>query len=186
MLEKIKVTNWIGVFDNKATHDDQIESCMAGKYVKAMPQEYKELKHYDYLCFLDSKVAKVSELFVESSINKFFVKQNFAMLLRKHWFIHDNVLEEYNESMKQARYRLESNKYKKYIETQVNAGLSNKSLLCACGFIIRNMKHEKTLEINKTWYRHIQECGIQDQISFFFVKQLFSDVIYPFTEYPYL
>jgi hypothetical protein len=48
------------------------------------------------------------------------------------------------------------------------------------------MKHEKIKEINNTWYQHIQECGIQDQISFFFVKQLFNDYIYPFTEIPFV
>jgi hypothetical protein len=29
-------------------------------------------------------------------------------------------------------------------------------------------------------------CGIQDQISFFFVKQLFSDFILPFKEIPFV
>jgi hypothetical protein len=52
--------------------------------------------------------------------------------------------------------------------------------------VIRNMKHEKIQKINNTWYNHIQECGIQDQISFFFVKQLFEGCIYPFTEIPFL
>jgi hypothetical protein len=48
------------------------------------------------------------------------------------------------------------------------------------------MKHEKIIKINITWYQHIEECGIQCQISFYFVKQLFNDYIYPFTENPYL
>ncbi len=47
------------------------------------------------------------------------------------------------------------------------------------------MRHEKNNELSSTWYQHIQECGIQDQISFFFVQQLFSDIIYPFTETPF-
>jgi hypothetical protein len=47
------------------------------------------------------------------------------------------------------------------------------------------MKHVKMVEINTTWYEHINECGIQDQISFFFVKQLFNDNIYPFVENPF-
>jgi hypothetical protein len=91
--------------------------------------------------------------------------------------------------MKQERYRLESKKYKNYITNQVNAGLrvlTPQQKHCACGFLIRNMKHEKMIEINTTWFKHIQECGIQDQISFFFVKQLFYDYIYPFTEIPFL
>jgi hypothetical protein len=93
------------------------------------------------------------------------------------------VWDEYNESMNQERYRLESNKYKNYINNQIKNGLSEVTEHhCACGILIRNMKHEKMNELNETWYQHIQECGIQDQISFFFVKQLFEGCINSFTE----
>jgi hypothetical protein len=187
IFEKLKATNWIGIYDDKPTTHDIIKSCMIGKHIKVMPQEYPKLNEYDYLCFLDSKLDKVNEKFVENFINKYFIQQNYALLLRKHWFIHNNVWNEYNESMKQERYRIEAEKYKSYITNQVNAGLNEITQHhCACGFLIRNMKHEKMIEINTTWYKHIQECGIQDQISFFFVKQLFNDYIYPFTEIPFV
>ena len=89
--------------------------------------------------------------------------------------------------MKQPRYLLESEKYKNYIKNQVKNGLSEiTEHHCACGFLIRNMKHEKIIEINNTWYQHIQECGIQDQISFFFVKQLFNEYILPFKKIPFM
>ena len=188
MIENLKGTNWIGIYDEKPTTDDIIESCMVGKHIKTIPNEYTDLKEYDYLCFLDSKLEKVNEEFVENFITKYFIEQNYALLLRKHWFIND-LQTEYNLSMKQERYRLESEKYKNYITNQVNAGLrvlTPQQKHCACGFLIRNMKHEKMIEINTTWFKHIQECGIQDQISFFFVKQLFYDYIYPFTEIPFL
>ena len=187
MIEKIKKTNWIGIYDEKPTTDDLIESCMVGKHIKTMPQEYTELKDYDYLCFLDSKSEKINETFVENFITKYFIEQNYALLLREHWFIHNNVWNEYNESMHQHRYRLESEKYVNYIRKQIENGLSEiQDKHCACPFLIRNMKHKKIVEINSTWYQHIQECGIQDQISFFFVKQLFSEYIYPFTEVPFV
>jgi len=182
----LKNTNWIGIFDNKPTNDDIIESCMVGKHIKAMPQEYLELSNYDYLCFLDSKLAKINEIFVEEFINKYFIEENYALLLREHWVIHSNVWNEYNESMNQYRYTLESDKYKNYINNQIKNGLSEVTEHhCACGFLIRNMKHSKINELNNTWYQHIQECGIQDQISFFFVKQLFNEDILSFTEYPF-
>ena len=186
MIELLKGTGWIGIYDEKPITDDVIQSCMTGKHIKTMSHEYSELKDYDYLCFLDSKAGKVNEQFVEDFIHKYFIEQNYALLLRKHWFI-NNLLNEYNESMKQQRYRLESEKYKNYVRTQVNSGLSTLTRQhCACGFLIKNMKHEKMIEINTEWFKHIQECGIQDQISFFFVKQLFDDFIYPFTEIPFL
>jgi hypothetical protein len=187
IFENLKNTKWIGIYDDKQTNDDLIESCMVGKHIKTMPEKYNELKDFDYLCFLDSKLEKVNEIFVEYFITTYFIKQNYALLLRKHWFIHNNVWNEYNESLYQQRYVLESEKYKKYIHKQIDNGLSeNVQNHCACGFLIRNMKHKYMTEINNTWYNHILECGIQDQISFFFVKQLFNDYIYPFTEIPFV
>jgi hypothetical protein len=187
ILEKLKDTKWIGIYDNIPTNDDLIESCMVGKHIKAMPHKYDELKKYDYLCFLDTKLEKVNEIFVENYINIYFIEQNYSLLLRVHPFITNNVWNEYNVSMRQYRYQLESGKYKKYIRAQIDNGLSETVIThCACGFLIRNMKHDKNIEISTTWYNHIQECGIQDQISFFFVKQLFNEYIHPFIEYPYV
>ena len=66
------------------------------------------------LVFLDSKSGKVNEQFVETFITEYFVKCNYALLLREHWFIRDNVWNEYNESMRQKRYVI-AEKYRKYI-----------------------------------------------------------------------
>lgn len=187
MIKQLKNTNWIGIYQDCPTKDDLIESCMVGKHVKIMPHEYAELKSYDYLCFLDSKLDNVNEKFVENFINKYFIQQNYALLLRQHWFINNYVIDEYTESMKQYRYQLQDTKIKNYISNQAKRGLSLVTPNhCACCFLIRNMKHEKMIQINTEWFDHVQECGIQDQISFFFVKQLYSDIIYPFAESPFL
>jgi len=186
LFKELENTNWIAIFHNIPVTDNIIESCMVGKHIKTKPHEYKELKNYDYLCFLDNKKDKVSEIFVENFIDKYFIKENYALLLRKHWFINDNIWNEYNESMLQDRYYLQKEKYINYINGQINNGLSETTTNhCACGFLIRNMKHEKIIDINNTWYNHILECGIQDQISFFFIKQLFDEYILPFTEIPF-
>jgi hypothetical protein len=187
IIEKINGTSWIGIYDDKPTTDDLIESNMVGKHIKSMPHEYPELKDYDYLCFLDSKLEKVSEIFVEDFITKYFIEQNYALLLREHPYGNLSVWCEYNLSMHQHRYTLEKDKYASYIKGQLENGMSViTEHHCACGFLIRNMKHEKIIEINKTWYQHIQECGIQDQISFYFVKQLFMYCIHSFTEVPFV
>lgn len=188
MFERLQNTDWIGIYHDKQTKDDVIESCMVGKHIKAMPHEYNELKDYDYLCYMDSKLELVSETFVEEFIVKYFIEQNYALLLREHWYIHNNVWNEYNDSMMyHHRYRLESEKYQEYIKNQVNNGLSDiTEHHCATGLLIRNMKHEKMIDLNTTWYEHIQQCGIQCQISFFFVKQLFDGYIHSFTDNPFV
>jgi len=184
--EFLKATKWIAIYVEKPTTDDLIESSMIGKHTKVMSHEYSELKDYDYLCFLDNKAACVNEEFVENFIHKYFIENNYALLIKKHMFINDNVWNEYNESMFQKRYQLESEKYRNYIAKQVSVGLSVYTKQhCQTGFMIKNMKHKKMIEINTIWFKHIQECGIQCQISFHFVKQLFDEFIYPFTDSPY-
>ena len=195
LLFLLQKTKWIPVYDNKPTNDDLIEGNMIGKYIKTCPHMFPHLKDYDYLCYLDSKLEHVSEHFVEQYIHKYFVgdndnnndnNKNYALILRNHTFLPPDIWKEYEVSMEQKRYRLQSEQYKKYINTQVKSGLQSVTPYhCQCGFIIRNMKHPEINNIGETWVKHIQNCGIQDQISFFFVKQLFSDYILPFKETPF-
>lgn len=186
IFELLENTGWIRVFDDKPTTDDLIESCMVGKHIKALPHEYQELSKYDYLCYFDSKINNISETIVENLINKYCIEQNYALLLRLHFHYVDGkatVFDEYNVSLNQYRYTLEADKYMSYINKQLSKGFSHETNNhCACGYLIRNMKHEKINEINNVWYQNIQECGIQDQISFFFVYQQYNDYIYPFSE----
>jgi hypothetical protein len=68
-----------------------------------------------------------------------------------------------------------------YINRQLNNNIKEKTgTHSATGFIIRNMKHPEINNINNTWYTHILDCGIECQISFFFVTQLYIDYIYTF------
>jgi hypothetical protein len=194
LLFMLKKTKWIPIYDNKPTNDDLIQSNMLGKYIKTCPHMFPHLKEYDYLCYLDSKLEHISEKFVENYIHKYFVNNtdantntNYALILRNHTFLNPSVWEEYDASMGQHRYKLQSDAYKKYINSQVETGLKTETPYhCQCGFLIRNMKHPEINNIGETWLQHIQMCGIQDQISFFFVKQLFSDYILPFKEIPFV
>ena len=73
MMDLLKDTHWIVIYDEKPIVDDLIESCMIGKHAKTMSHEYSELKDYDYVCFLDSKLGHVNEQFVENFIHKYFI-----------------------------------------------------------------------------------------------------------------
>lgn len=186
MIKSLDGTGWIAILDDIPVSDDIIISCMQAKKVKVLPNEYKELRKYEFTCFLDSKLKRVSEKFVEDYIDRYFINANYALLLRKHWFIRNNIWNEYNESMHQQRYSIHKSNYEAYINSQINNGLSDTiENHCACGFLIRNMNHPKINHINREWYKHIQECGIQDQISFFFVQQLFTGYILQFSEIPF-
>jgi len=182
MIQQLKSTNWIGIFHDVSTNDNLVESSMASKHVKACPHEFKDLKDYSYLCYLDSKV-DIDVNLIQTFILDYFIYDSYALLLPEHWFLQHDVWNEFNEAMKQPRYKLEAEKYKKYIATQVSNGLSHTTKHhCQTTLLIRNMKHPKIKELNSTWYEHIQECGIECQISFFFVKQLFSECVYSLQE----
>jgi hypothetical protein len=186
MLLTLKFTNWISIFDDKPITTDEVISSMNSKHLKSLPEDFTVLKKYDYLCYLDSKVKKINETFVENLIKKYFIDKNYALLIRTHDFLKGFVWDEYKESMLQSRYRSEKHKYKKYIEEQKNAGLSETTEKHAMtGFLIRNMRNPNTIILDKKWYTHIQKCGIQCQISFFFIKQMFVNDILIFDESPY-
>lgn len=187
LYDKIINTGWIPVYIDIETTDDIYESNMLGKIYKTKPHELKELSNYDYTCFIDSKLGKINIEVIENLIKNNFIDKDYCLILRKHWFVGNSVYDELNECMNQNRYILEKEKYIRYINKQVENGLLERTIdHCACGFLIRNMKHRKIIEFNETWYNHIKECGIQDQISFFFVKQLFNDYYYSFSEIPFI
>jgi hypothetical protein len=186
ILESIKNTPWIGVYDDVQTTGDLIEAPMASATVRIKPSEYKDLQDYDYTCFLDSKLQKVNELFVEDLITKYFIEQNYIMLLREHWCISGNVWEEAYESMFQPRYRLQAQTFFNYMKNQIAKGFSPiTEKHCATGLLIKNMKHDRARELELLWWEHLEACGPQGQITFFFVKQSFEGLIHAFPENPF-
>ena len=191
ILELIKDSVWIGVYDDVPVTENLVESQYSSKEVRVKPSEYKELLPYDYTCYLDSKLQDINELFIEDLIAKYFIEQNYVMLLRQHWYHHGsgggNVWEEAFESMFQSRYRAQMGIVNSYIRNQISKGFSPiTEKHYATGLIIKNMKHERARELETVWWDHIKECGTQCQISFFFVKQLFDGLIHPFSENPFL
>ena len=50
-----------------------------------MPHQYKEIKDYDYLYFIDSKLPKLNEQFIENIIDKYFINDNKALIIRNHF-----------------------------------------------------------------------------------------------------
>ena len=118
---------------------------------------------------MDSKYIHVDEQMVENLVGH-------PVFFREHPFISNSVWTELEESMQQERYRRERNQYIEYINKNVTEGLASETPShLAGGFIIRDMR--KSRLFNETWFRHIQICGLNDQISLFFVKQLFADIV---------
>ena len=189
MLKQIESSGWIPIYDtkDKPVTTDIVASCMMGKEVKVLPDKNSILNQYKYTCFFDSKVPKVSEDFIEDMIEKYFVDQDYALLLREHQWVQPNIWKEYDESMTQERYKKDSEHYKAYINKQLDKGFSSTvPKHGTCYLLLRNMGHPQIAALDSSWYKNIEECGIQDQISFFFVKQAFDKYIYVFNEKPFV
>ncbi len=150
LLAELEDTDWIGIFDDQPLTSSTLDSCMISKRIKAMPNEYLELRKYDYLCYLDSKVNQINEKVVLDLVSEHFMGGDKAILMRQHWYIDNNVWEEFEEAMNQRRYRLEKDKYIDYINSQLREGLNETDdSHCATGFILRDMNHRYINDINK-------------------------------------
>jgi hypothetical protein len=127
-------------------------------------------------------VAEVIELATRA-----FTYSNYDMLIARHPFISATWLpsarSEFGNAMLQPRYAAEREKYEKYMAQQIQSGLlETDDIHFATGFIVRknNMEMRK---LGDVWYRHILACGIECQISFFFVQQMFKGKIYGIEPY---
>lgn len=178
IYDQLKSTKWIRKFIYIEPSEDYNTSNFHCKHIKVCPHKYTDLQKYTYLVWLDSKIGKLNEDVVSNIISEYSLDND--MMLRVHPWLDGSVWLEVDSSLKQERYIPLYDQMHDYINKQLDKGHKDTTdWHVACGIIIRKMT-KKSTKINEKWYRHIIKCGIQDQISFFFVKQLFSRIT-PFT-----
>jgi len=154
---------------------------MDSKELKACPNHYEILNDYDYTCYFDSKLY-IEAHSVEKLIETELSNSQSVMILAKHGYLALNnwkpsVWYEFNECLHQERYYIEKDRYFNYIQKQLDKGLvDTNNTHYSTHFIIRK-NSTLTNQINELWYEHIKECGIECQISFFFINQLYVDYI---------
>ena len=174
MYEQLKGTKWIRRFLYIEPTEDFNTANFQCKHIKVCPHAYTDLQKYTYVMWLDSKIGKLDENLISNLISEHSLDND--MILRKHPWNGPYIWIEIDVSLKQKRYKPLSDQMHKYIYKQVENGLKDTTAWhAACTVIIRKMT-ENSAKINDEWYKHIIECGIQDQVSFFFVKQLFSRI----------
>jgi hypothetical protein len=183
LYDKIKETKWIPVFIDTPHTDDILSSNMIAKEPKAAPHHFKELLDYEYLVYHDSKMWIKGDDVMLDLIQKYCTTHMFVTRIHPSTYDDPSIYKELNTSMFQQRYQIEKSRYDAYIQKQIDLGFNpNDTFINLCGFIIRNNKHPQINELNEMWYQHIQECGIQDQLSFYFVKQRFKGLVLGITE----
>jgi hypothetical protein len=181
--EKARAQGWIVKTLEAVSEGDPLKDCMDAKHVKVCPHLYPDLGRYEYTCFSDSKTRVAMDM-----VLKIIASSTKPFMVCKHPYIFTpNIEEEYDESMKQPRYVRQHKQYRRYIEKQLVLGRAQvtEHHLC-CTIVIRKMTDPQVAQLNEAWWQHIQECGIQDQLSFFFVKQLYPELIQAIDERPYI
>lgn len=155
--------------------DDPIISATQAKVAKALPHRFDVLGEFDFLFYTDDKY-KLSES-VLPGLAASMRANHSPMAMKLHPWLKPNVLYEYTESLFQKRYMDQRQMMLDYITSQLNAGLkvqTDRHFTTNC--ILRDMRHPDIAALNETWYQHIQACGIECQVSFFFVAQMFKNI----------
>lgn len=179
VYSKLEGTKWIRIFiDTIPIHDNSILDTLSTKEIRACPHRFPVLDQYEYLCWFDTKL-KVYEEVVERCI-ELLQASNKTMVLTKHAYSdkYTTVWDEFHTAMGTEKYRIQKDKYEAYIKHQLANGYDETiSVFYCCGFSIRK-RCDQQKEINELWYKHIQECGIEDQISFQFIQKSYGDSIH--------
>lgn len=163
----------IPIIDSSKSIKNYVTNSFYSKMLKVFPQ-YFLTKKYDFVIWFDNKfnVNTKDTLHVINNWNN-----NHSLMLHKHPFL-NNVKEELKESLKQPRYVYEKKKYEEYINNLKKCGFSdNYNKHSQTGFIIYNLNHDYTKKIQYEWFKHIKKCGIQCQISFNLLRQIYEDYI---------
>ena len=158
---------------------DLIGANMKAKDLKARPFMNAILSQYNYTVFHDSK-KMVQQDYVNQIVKS--LPAHKAIAIREHNFIFPpvSVWTEFEESLKQERYVRQKTQMKHYIESKIRQGYAAvQPVHFWCSFIIRDMNNPLVRSVGNSWYSNIMECGIEDQISMFFVYQEYSEAFHP-------
>ena len=116
--KKLENTNWIPVFVDIPIKDNDIDNAMDSKIIKACPHLLDVLNKYKITCYYDSKI-NINSYKTEKKIIELLIS-DYSLMIPVHPFLNTNsVWNEYNESLKQERYKLEKVKYENYIYKQI-------------------------------------------------------------------
>ena len=156
--------------------------------MKVFPQEWVgkvASQGYDFAVWVDHKY-NVRVDAVRKTAASWDPKH--ALLMLRHPFLCGKALncgahEEFRESMHQERYRRQRDRYKAYMWAEENAGFpSSGHRHFTCCFLMYSLRHADCAPIQNMWMEHIERCGIQDQISMYYVAQRFPKSIAEFRD----
>lgn len=176
VLALAKARGWIPIFLQLNISTNRVLSAQQSKVPKALPHLFPALKHYDFLFYVDDKIAfNANKIYLLKDL--LIHGQNYAVLIREHPSLTNNILNEFAAAMIQPRYQSQRDQVVAYIDKQIKSGLKLQvDRLFWTSAILRNMNHADTRLINENWYEAIIDCGIECQVSFDFIAQRYSSI----------
>lgn len=172
-FDRANQEKWTGVYvTNVPIYDDDNKDAFSAKELKTCPHHCELLEPFDYLCYFDCKT-QVDEKKVLHIIEQLDQSPQ-SVVFSKHPFDFHDVWDEYHLCLQFPKYAIEHERYKMYLEKYISRGFSQHiDTHYTTQFAIRKNNY-KSKEIGELWYYHIAECGIECQISFSIVQQLYK------------
>jgi predicted O-methyltransferase YrrM len=186
IYDKLQSTNFISIFiDDIPIYDDHNKDTMSSKKYRCNPFDIDSLNKYDYLCWFDNKL-KVYDEQIENMIYE-LDKSDKSIIFTRHPYFekYNSIWDEFNLSMNVEKYKNEEINYVNYINKMIKNGYNQ---YYKDGFLCGGINIRKNNEISKKfgleWFNNILECGIQDQLTLFFISQNYIEHI-KILEYKY-
>lgn len=172
IANKAQKKNWNIIYDNIEISPSKVVNAFNSKKAKCMPETYKELINYDYLIYVDDKKVIDPRKIINLGLTS--LGQSGGLSIRMHPKNYSNIWCEFGVSLLQDRYRVNRSKMYNYINDMLSSGYSEEGNIYWTSLILRDMNHPKIHELNEEWYNHVKKCGIECQISFFFIAQKYD------------
>lgn len=168
---RASVAGWTAVSVPTPVSHDNAVSNMQCKQEKVLPHLIPELRAYDILIYRDAKMKGLDFSMLPKILARLEETDSCAAFV-----VHPRgVIDEVVESMFQPRYLKDRQRIVSYVEEELAAGWSAKlPIHHGCNISVRNQRHADIEAMNTTWWSHIQRCGVQDQVSFHFICQMFK------------
>jgi Protein of unknown function (DUF616) len=177
--DRLASTKWKRVFVPIPISEDNVVSAQQTKHLRCCPNAYPELKPYQYLCWIDSKL-QFTDMAAFQAMFTDLKTTDHIYAFTHHPLAYTSVWDEYNLAMTYEKYARQQEQAKAYIQSRLAAGYSEtKPLQVACGFHL-SKRGPLAEEIGAFWYSEISVCGVEDQISFQFVHQKYEPYIVVF------
>jgi len=176
---QLENTPWKRIFmDTIPIHNCHVKDNMSAKEIRVCPHRFELLRDYTYLCWFDSKV----QLYEDKVLECISTLENSdkMMALTKHVCsdTFKSVWDEFNLAMIYDKYRSEKDRNVEYMTKQLANGYSEHLDVHFCSTVTVKKNCDKMVEFDELWYSHIQECGIECQISLSFVQQKYIEWIH--------